>query len=707
MPTRRRTIRPASGSPPGGATPARSYGRWAALAALAAAVVFAGWWATRARGISLAPDATQNVLVVTIDALRADALSSYGGTTSTPVLDALAARGVRFTFAHANAVTTLPSHVTIFSGQLPSAHGVRTNWDRPLAGHPAFMARRLKEAGFATGAFVGSSLVHRRRGLAEGFDVYDDRVTVREEPIDLAVGERPGEVVVRSALNWIGQQTGRWFAWVHVFEPHAPYPAGYHADVAAADAALAPLVAYLAGDARPTLVVVTADHGEGLGEHAEETHGLFAYETTLRVPLIVARVEPGAAAPARGVTIDTPVQHLDLLPTVLDAAGLPPDERLPGLPLREAMAEDADRPVYFEALSASIRRGWAPLRGVIAGRRKFIDLPVEELYDLRQDPGELRNLAGIDQPGVETMAAVLGTFDLSPPLAPPSASPEVLERLRSIGYLTSAPRERHGDAEADDPKRLVEYDRVMDAATLAFEEGRFDDAAAALQQVIVERPGNADAYRALAVVFWHGGVPDQAIATLRAALRAGLTQPGIRVTLAQMLARTAGAPRAVMLLEGLTGDDMDALAALGIAYSQVGRDAEAEGAFRRMLEIEPASSRAFENLGILELRRGRHAEAEASLRRALAIDPDRASAYTPLGVVLSELGRVDDAIGAWRQAVQLDPGELLALYNLTVALAAGGRTDEARQAGEQFLRTAPPSLYADQIAQVRALVGGG
>ena len=705
MSTRRRTIRPASGSPPGGTFSAGSYGRWVALAALAVAVVVAGWWATRARGISLAPDATQNVLVVTIDALRADALSSYGGATSTPVLDALAARGVRFTFAHANAVTTLPSHVTIFSGQLPSAHGVRTNWDRPLAGHPAFMARRLKEAGFATGAFVGSSLVHRRRGLAEGFDVYDDRVAVPEEPIDLVVGERPGEAVVRSALNWIGQQTGRWFAWVHVFEPHAPYPAGYHVDVAAADAALAPLVAYLAEDARPTLVVVTSDHGEGLGEHAEETHGLFAYETTLRVPLIVTRVGPGAAAPARGVTIDTPVQHLDVLPTVLDGAGLPPDESLPGLPLRQAMAEDGDRPVYFEALSASIRRGWAPLRGVIAGRRKFIDLPIEELYDLRQDPGELRNLAGIDPTGVEAMAAALGTFDLSPP--PPSASEEVLERLRSMGYLAAASRERHGDAAADDPKRLVEYDRVMDAGTLAFEDGRFDDAAAALQQVIVERPGNADAYLALAVVFWHGGVPDQAIATLRAALRAGLTQPGIRVTLAQMLARTAGAPRAVMLLEGLTGDDMDALAALGIAYSQVGRDADAERSFRRMLEIEPASSRAFENLGILQLRRGQHAEAEAALRRALAIDPDRASAYTPLGVVLSEQGRVDDAIVAWQQAVQLDPGELLALYNLTVALAAGGRTDEARQAGERFLRTASPSLYADQIAQVRTLVGGG
>jgi arylsulfatase A-like enzyme/Flp pilus assembly protein TadD len=701
----------------------RRRGPWLALAALLVAVALAAvaWWAMRPHGFTLVPRADQNVLLVTIDSLRADALSSYGGRAATPVLDGLAARGARFTFAHAHAVSTLPSHASVLTGRLPAGHGVRADDGYGLAPDVTPLALRLQAEGFATGAFVGSALLHRRRGLAGGFDVYDDRVGTPLDPIDLGIPERRADVVVRAALNWMGQQTSRWFTWVHLFDPHAPYdppdawraryPSDpYLAEVAAADAALGALIERLAEDRRPTLVIVTSDHGEGLGQHGEETHGLFAYESTLRVPLIVSRIEPGdAGAPeGAGLLVNASAQLIDIVPTVLDAVGVAADASLPGTPLRVLLEGGiADRPVYFEALSPSIMRGWAPLRGVIADRQKFVDLPVPELYDLAGDAGELRNLAGIEPARAARLADTLRTFDVSAPGPPATASTAILERLRALGYMGAAapPRERH--TAADDPKRLVDHDRVMDAALVAFEQGRHEEAANALQQVIIGRPGNADAYRALAVVFWHAGLPDQAIATLHAALNAGLTQGGTRVMLAQMLARTDGAGGAIGLLEGLTGDDLDALSALGMAFSQVGRPAEAERAFRRMLEIDPRSGRAHENLGILQLRGEQYAEAEASLRRALSLDPGLSSAYTPLGVLLSDQNRMDEAIDAWSEAVRLDPGQHLALYNLTVALAALGREAEAREAGARFLRTAPPSLYAAQLAQIRSLLVGG
>jgi len=247
----------------------------------------------------------------------------------------------------------------------------------------------------------------------------------------------------------------------------------------------------------------------------------------------------------------------------------------------------------------------------------------------------------------------------------------------------------------------------MDAAQLAFEGGFYEDAASALQQVIVERPGNAEAYRALAVVFWHGGLPDQAIATLQAALHAGLPQGGIPVLLARMLSMTAAASRAITLLEGQAGDDLFALEALGIAYSQVGRAADAEETFNRMAVVDPSSGRAHQNLGILQLRREEYAEAETSLRQALRVEPSLSTAYTPLGVALSEQGRFSEAIEAWRQAVALDGAEYLALFNLTLALFSQDRLDEAREAGEQFIRTAPPAMYSVQRAQIRALLEGG
>ena len=258
------------------------------------------------------------MLLITIDTLRADAISVYGGRASTPRLDALAARGARFTFAHAHAVVTLPSHTSLLTGTYPYEHGVRDNNGYRVKPASLTLATRLKSLGFATGAFVGGFPLDQRFGLNAGFDTYDDRIGEMGSTVDFALPERRADAVVSSALAWTGAQPGKWFAWVHVFDPHAPYQAPdefaqryamdpYSGEVAWTDFALGPLFDRLASLPRRTLVIVTADHGESLGDHGELTHGIFAYEPTLRVPLIVAELG-GAATHAKAVTIDAAVR---------------------------------------------------------------------------------------------------------------------------------------------------------------------------------------------------------------------------------------------------------------------------------------------------------------------------------------------------------------------------------------------------------------
>jgi arylsulfatase A-like enzyme/tetratricopeptide (TPR) repeat protein len=688
-----------------------------------AAVAVAAWWFWPAPAFTLGRTADRNVLVISIDTLRGDALGSYGGRAATPHLDTLASSGARFTFAHAHAVVTLPSHTSLFTGLYPYQHGVRDNNGYRVRAGEATLATRLKTLGFATGAFVGAFPLDQRFGLNQGFDVYDDRLPESGPTVDFALAERRADQVVGAATAWIGQQQTPWFGWVHVFDPHAPYrpPApfdtqyatdAYAGEVAWTDAALAPLLDQLRTLSRPTLVIVTADHGESLGEHGELTHGIFAYDATLRVPLILAEVMPAStsAAGSRGLTIDTPVRHVDVVPTILDAVGAPADASLAGTSLLDVITtgRGETRPSYFEAMTANLSRGWAPLRGVLVDRDKYIDLPVVERYDLGADPSEQRNLASVDPTKTQVLFNTLRTFDTAPPGQPGEESGAVLERLRALGYIGGSPapvRERY--TEADDPKQLIDLDKMLHDAGDLYSRGRRDEAVAAFRAVITRRPDTADAYRYLAFVFWQTGRPADAIATLEAALARGLTQRDIRVKLGIYLAETGAAARAIPLLEGLPADDSEVLNALGIAYGQSGRLAEAMRTFERALQVDSTSAMSHQNIATLHLRNGNFVASEASFRRALAIDDALAGAYTGLGVTLTRLNRLPEALDAWRKAVSLDPNDFNALFNLTMELFESGQAGEARRYGERFVATAPLAFFAQDIARIRERLAGG
>ncbi|HET9368832.1 MAG TPA: sulfatase-like hydrolase/transferase, partial [Vicinamibacterales bacterium] len=642
----------------------------------------------------------------------------------------LAAGGARFSFAHAHTVVTLPSHTSILTGHLPYEHGMRDNSGYRVKDGTETLATRLKAAGFATGAFVGGFPLTKRFGLTPGFDVYDDQVPEMKGDVSFSMPERRADAVVSRALDWIGGQSSKFFAWVHVFDPHAPYrppddflsryrSQPYDGEVAFVDHAFGPLFDRLRTLPRRTVVIVTADHGEGLGEHGELTHGMFAYEATLHVPLIVATVDP-AAGGTRGVVLDTPVRHVDIAPTVLEAVAAPADPSASGQSLRDLIRTGGgdDRPTYFEAMTYNLVRGWAPLRGVIVGREKYIDLPIRELYDLAADPEETNNLAGSRAPRLEVLFNVLKGYNMAPPNRPGLETREISQALQALGYVSGRAEAKATYTEADDPKTLVEVDKDLHAATELYQNGKFEDALAMFNRVISRRPDTADAYIQLAAAYYQAGQPGPAIQALEKALAAGAPDRDIRIRLGLYLAETGADPaRAVKLLETLPEEDAEALNSLGIAYDAAGRPADAIRTFDKLLVLDSTNGLALQNKASVVLRQALNSrnpgeqqrlivDAERLCREALQADPSLAKAFTTLGVILANTSRKAEAIDSWKRAVELDNTELNALYNLTLLLAEANRIDEARAYARQYVATAPASMYPNEVAQLRKFIGG-
>ena len=699
----------------------KNSGTAAGLAAIAVIGVTGWWWFTRGPVYTLVQDANQNVLLITIDTLRGDALGADGGQAATPNLDRLAAGGARFTFAHAHAVVTLPSHTSILTGQLPYEHGMRDNSGFRVKDGTETLATRLKRLGFATGAFVGGFPLTKRFGLSPGFDVYDDQIPELKGDVTFTMPERPANEVVERALAWIDRTPDKFFGWVHVFDAHSPYTppaefAGqyarpYDGEVAWVDSALGPLLDRLSTLSRPTLVIVTADHGESLGEHGEATHGMFAYEATLHVPLIMATVTPGGRSQGRVIT--SPVRHIDIAPTVMDAVGEPADPAWLGASLRSVIAQGdgPDRPSYFESMTYNLVRGWAPLRGVLQDRTKYVDQPIPEVYDLATDPTELRNLASADTQRLQVLTNLLGTFNTAPPDRRGAETVEVSAALRSLGYASGSAPARDVYTEADDLKNLVGIDQALHRASELFKTGQTADGIALLQSAIERRPDTADAYISLAYAFWESGQLEPAIQTLEDGLNSSAPDRDIRIRLGIYLAESGtNIPKAIALLETLPDTDVEGLNGLGLAYGGAGRYQDAIATFKKILILDSTNGLANQNIAAMlmqeaertpALRGTRLREAEGYARQALDNDPSLAKGFTTLGVILAQTNRQADAIESLKRAVQLDPSEFDALYNLVVLLAESGRIDEARPYARQFVATATPSFYGEAIEQLR------
>jgi arylsulfatase A-like enzyme len=695
------------------------------IAAAVLAAAAGSWWYWRSGGgiQDLPPGALRsyNVLLVTIDTLRADRVGAYGQRSGlTPALDALAKEGLRFESVHAQAPLTLPSHASLMTGRVPPRHGVRDNGTYRLDAAQPTLAAAMKAAGYQTGAFVGAFVLDGRFGLARGFETYDDQYAGRPASGPAEVVERPADEVTARAGAWIRAATGQWFAWLHLYDPHEPYAppepfrtthasAPYDGEVAYADAALGRLLADLrsAGRLDRTLIVVTADHGEGLGEHGERTHGLFAYDSTLRVPLIV-----WCGTRLRPQVVSEPAGLVDLAPTIADLVGASwsggDGRSLRGRLNRGEAGDHEPAPVYFEALNASLTRNWAPLTGIVADGLKLIDLPVPELYDLGADPREQRNLYDDRPADVQRLQRLLdGIAAGGAAPAGGTLDAETAARLKSLGYVASQPAARKRQFTVDDdPKNLVSLDTALDEAMKM--SGRGDHAAAAdmLRDVIRKRPDLPLAYDRLAFVLRAGGRLADAIAVLEDAASKALADAPALMTLGTMFQEVGKLDRAVTVLEAavkLNDQDLEARSRLGAAYAQAGRVADAERTLRGVLDADPDSPEALTNLGVLYLQTGRGPDAVAALRRAIDANPSAVGARNTLAVVYARSGDLPGAVEEWRQVIAIRPDDPDVLYNLGTALLRLNRAAEARPFLERFVKVAPPR-YDEDRARLQRLI---
>jgi arylsulfatase A-like enzyme/Flp pilus assembly protein TadD len=647
----------------------------------------------------------QNFLLITIDTLRPDRLSCYSDAhVKTPHIDSLAETGVLFSKAFAHTPTTLPSHTNILLGTTPLYHGVHDNSNFIVIDEFLTLAEHLKTNGYSTGAFIGAFPLDSRFGLTQGFDVYDDNYGSQSSQ-EFTYVERKAEVVVDRAMDWLKSQRNPWFLWIHCFDPHQRYDPPepfksqhehpYDGEVAYVDFALGKLLDYLEENdlTDETTIIFTGDHGESLGEHGESTHGYFAYNSSIWVPLIIS--SPGIK-PAKVVQ---EVCHIDIFPTVCDILGIEKPLFLQGISLSPALKgrKLPKRAIYFESLYPFYSRGWSPLRGFIEGDRKFIDSPIPEFYDLAKDFGEQENMAPeenlskhiskleklVEEQSIETETASKQEIDR-----------EALQKLRSLGYVSSPQTTKKGKyTPRDDLKTLLPFQNKLTRAMGAYHSGRIDEGVQLLEEIVEERKDFDHAYSYLATLYKEQRKLREAVNILRQGLEHNPSSYTIISTYGIFLVEVAQYDAAIEILgQGLALIDYDPELwnYLGVAYWSKGDYENALEAYQKALSLDNNYSIVFNNLGSLYLSRFNKSKSSSDyqnalqhFKKAIELDPNYASAYNGLGSAYGQAGDIDAAIYCWEKAVELKPDYGYPLYNLGLSYLAKGNN---RKALEYFQR---------------------
>ncbi|MGA2599767.1 MAG: sulfatase-like hydrolase/transferase [Bryobacteraceae bacterium] len=632
------------------------------------------------------------VILISVDTLRADHLSCYqAGRKPTPHIDTLAKNGTLFSQAGSAFPLTLPSHVALLTSTYPFSNGVEDN-GVPLQPGAVTLATVLKNSGYKTAAFIGSFVLDQRFGLNQGFDVYEGPIDVHNNsntgPVER---KRPGAQVTASAMRWLEHNsTTPFFLFLHLYDLHLPYDlppdpslrhgeTGYTAEVAYEDRVLGDFLAFLErhGLLEKALIVFTSDHGEGLGEHGESTHGFFIYQSTLHVPLIMHW--PSGFKRSPHARVDEAASLLDVAPTILDAIGLPRPAALRGHSLIGGVG---DREVYSESLYARNHFGCAVIRSVRVGNYKYIESPKPELYDLSSDPGELRNIYEQQRSKAAELSKQIAAVRASSPAfhasKPASAKPDQYGALRSLGYLSGSAKP--GVEPRVDPKdRIADFERyygaldLLSAGKLAESERLFESlrdklpdvldiqislglnqkrlgdyarAAREFERAIQEAPSDAQSHFELGSCYFRLGQLEDAIRELKAALA---VEPWYT-----------------------RADE-----ALAEIYIQKKDFADGRACLNHLLSIDPNSYTAQYNLGVSAAIEKNWPEAQKRMLLALRADPGSAEAHDTLGKIYLQGGDLERARHQFEETVRLQPKLASAHYNLAMVLQKEGKNEEA------------------------------
>jgi len=687
-----------------------------ALAAGLFAALALAWMLVGCGGPKKPGDGPENVLLITLDTTRADRLSCYGyGKNRTPAIDALAGRGVLFEHAQSAAPLTLPSHCTIMTGLYPPTHGVRNNGSYVLAPANVTLAEIFRERGLRTAAFVASFTVDSRFGLNQGFDVYDDQLAAPEK-IKLYESERPAPEVYASFRAWLeAHADGRFFAWVHFYDPHYPYEPpepyrsatadAYDGEVACMDHYVGEIAGLLdkLGLADKTLIVLAGDHGEGFGEHKELGHQVFCYEETLHVPLIV--VPPGRGF--RGVRVKERISLVDVLPTVLDLCGLPPQPQAQGRSLAPAMKGKgvADRALYFESLYSSEVLGCAPLTGLYRKDLKWIDLPRPELYDLAADPDEKDN--AVDRRADYARRLIEAEKAMTAALGGTNQGRRQMdlrerERLASLGYISAASSAAPGGDHAD-PKDRIEAIMQYSTAGDLMRKDRLPEAEHLLELCLRSYPGFAPAHVRLADIAIKQGKPALALERLKRGLEQSPADPGLKLEYARRLFDSGRADDALPLLDMIDLASAQAYATsvhqLRSQILEIRKDfAGAADNYRAALRIEPANRILGRKLLSLYMALDKTPEAFELVQDLVRQTPSDTALVRAAAVLAGQAGRFDQAEDYFRKALA-QTSDPAVLFDYAVVLGQKGDYRRALEMMEKFAAQAGPGHEQAEMAR--------
>ncbi|HXV62001.1 MAG TPA: sulfatase-like hydrolase/transferase [Vicinamibacteria bacterium] len=667
----------------------------------------------------------ENLVIVTIDTLRADRLGAYGGNVETPNLDRIAREGALAEDARAQVPLTRPSHLSLFTGRYPFEHGVRENAAPPFESKMPLLAEILKERGFRTAGFVSSIVLSSETGIDRGFETFADDFGVEgQDAVFLDSVQKRGDATTEEAIAWLREDGGQpFFLWLHLYDPHDPYePPEPHAsryegrpydgEVAFTDELVGRLDSELAalGHSESTLLVVTSDHGEAFGEHGETGHGYFIYEPTLRVPLLFRG--PGVVSE---LTISTPVELVDVFPTVLEMLEISHLD-VPGRSLAATLrrgSEPEPRPLYAESFMASLLYGWGRLVSVREGPWKLIEAPKPELYNLEEDPEERDNRIRRNAVAAERLRARIAELAPAGLEGPASTAsqidPELMEKLGALGYVGGT---RSGEAHSShiDPKDKLEEFRFLSGHMregLTFLQEK--DYESAIQRFRAVLESGNESFQAL----YHTG---------RAYYGLGRYREAVDAFAGAIALDDSYGPAYLDLAEAQValGSHDDALEALhrgqnvipesarlfereGEIWVSLGRPDEAARAFEAVAERLPEDALTLVRLGEQYRDLGEIEKSISRLKEAVRLAPDDASYWNSLGMVLGGNGRMAEAEEAFRKAHTVDPEDAQYAFNLGLALVRLGRPEEARGFFEKALRNDPG--FEPARAELRRLGG--
>jgi arylsulfatase A-like enzyme/Tfp pilus assembly protein PilF len=650
------------------------------------------------------------VILISIDTCRADYLSCYGyPRPTTPNIDAIARQAFRFEQTISPVPLTLPAHSSMLTGTIPPYHGVRDNLTYKFRDRNTTIAEILKENDYRTGAIISAFVLDARFGINQGFETYnDDFIEARQNGAHL---ERKAQETSEFACRWLQENRDeKFFLFLHYFDPHDAYVPPepfaskfadnlYAGEIAYTDYCIGRVIKKLKelGLYDSAFIIIVGDHGESLGEHAEETHGYFIYQSTVKVPLIFKL--PGGSEPS---IVSEPVAVIDIVPTILSILRIPVPTEVQGRDLSALFTKKqrGKKPssIYCESVEAT-KYGCNPLFGLVQGQWKYIETTRPELYDLSRDPDETKNLAETEQERTQLLRGQLKHIQSEQSYRVEEDNKKILDetslqRLASLGYIGAGKvsEEFEFDPSKDDAKDLIGFYNLYLKLHSIFKDQKYDEAEELCRELLRQRPGFSSAYSYLGEIAVERGDTVKAVDYFRQALGLDNERSDVHQKLGEALTSLGNLDEAMKHLQEavrLRPEEPKSLISLGILLARQEKFDQATGLFKKVIEIDPDIADAYSNLGNVFILQGRMDEGAEYWSKSLRLKPDQTEVLENLGKILYQKGRTDDAIRYWKQSLQVDPEQPKVYFNLGFALSKKGDISQAIEYYQKAVQLKP------------------